>query len=155
MVLWSILPESFTLPGTASTRGAPGMSVRIKTIPLSGGAGFKRTVMFGNQILDAARQFVFAGQFQPGDDVLDDDPCTLLGRDILMGIQLPRQLVLHEKLGVLCFPDIVVQGTDPGKQAVGTNPLSSLFGQVSNLQAMLVGAGRIAQQVLQQGVIWA
>ena len=67
-----------------------------------------------------------------------------------MRVDIAGRLVFDEEGWVQRFAYVMEESADACQQGIRADQLGSLFGQVRHLQAVLVGAGRVAQKVLQQ-----
>ncbi len=107
-------------------------------------------VVFEDEIVHAARQAVFVRQRHAVGDVADDGDRGLFGFDILVRVHLSGRLVFDEEGCVFGFANVVEQRADAGQQLVRADGFGGLLGQVGDLQTVLVGAGRISQEILQE-----
>ena len=77
-----------------------------------------------------------------------DDQCGAFCRiQIIMCIQLPRGLILDEKLGIAGFANIMIQRANARQQTVGTNCFRSLLCEVSDLQTVLISPWSLVHQI--------
>ena len=75
--------------------------------------------------------------------------------EFLAAVKLSGHLILNEKGGVVSLSNIMELRADAREQLVCADALSSLLGEVGYLKAVLIGAGRAAQEELQERRIGA
>jgi hypothetical protein len=107
-------------------------------------------VVLEDEVVDAAGQAVFTCQLDTVQHVLGDGGRTFSGIKVLVGVDIGMRLVLDKEAGVHGLAHIVEEGAHAGQQGVCADALGGLLGQISDLQAMLVGAWRVTQEKLQQ-----
>ena len=106
----------------------------------------------GDEIGHVLRKLVLAGQRQAVVHVLDDDPCTLFGRQAGVIVHA-LGLVFDEAHGVFHLADVVVERAHPHQHGVGADLPGGLFSQIGHLQRMLESTGGLVLQLLQQLVV--
>lgn len=84
----------------------------------------------------------------------DDRLCAQVRINFIMGIDFILHLVLYEEMGIARFSAIMEDSTNAHQQAVCANGLSSLLGQVCDLEGVLITPGSIPEHHLQQGMVW-
>ena len=102
-----------------------------------------------NEIIDAARQFVFASHGHAIGHVSNDRRRGLSRVKILVCIDFSLRLILDEEHWVQGFAHIMKEGTHAREQGIRANLFGGLLSQVRNLQTVLIGAGRVPQKELQ------
>ena len=113
-------------------------------------------VVLENKIVDTARQAILMRQVHPVVHMADYGGCRLFGRDIGMCVYITRGLILDEEGRInRRLADIMESRADARQQRIGPDLLSRPLGQVGNLQAVLIGAGRRTQEHLQERKIGA
>ena len=79
--------------------------------------------------------------------MFDDGRGSDLVINIVVGINFVSNLVFNKETWIFNFTNVVI--TVPAEQkAVSTDGISCLFCQVRDLQRVLIGAGRVGQNLL-------
>ena len=99
-----------------------------------------RAVMLGDELVEDLWDAVLFGQFEAVLDVSDDDEQAHGGREALVPGEVPGGLVFDEVFGFGELSDVVIEGSDAGEEAVGSDGLGGGFGHVADEEAVVEGA---------------
>src|SRR3990170_597839 len=116
--------------------------------------GLQRAVVLRDKGLQPGGQAVFASKLEPVRHMREDHAGAGRRIHLLMDV-LAGGLVLDEELRAQGFARVMVECSDPCEKGVGADGSRGLFRQVCHLKTMLIGAGSITENELEQGMIRA
>lgn len=109
-------------------------------------------VVFTDGLEEGGVEFVFESQIDAFLDVGNNDEGAHGGGEVVVGI-LAQMHILGEILGFDEFPDVVEIGGDAANGGVRADFLGGGFGEVGDSEAVMVGAGCLEAETLEQGVV--
>src|SRR5688500_19565495 len=100
-------------------------------------------MMFEDEIIDAARQSVFARQ---GNSIMDmgNDGLSRFGRiHIFMCVDLSLRLVLNKEHGIRCLAHIVKKSADAREQCICTDKFCCLLCQIRDRKSTRLNSSHL------------
>src|SRR4030042_342170 len=101
---------------------------------------------------DPFSKTVFAWQLHPIFHMGGEDEAGHRGREMVMFV-FHAPYILNEVKGLFQLPDVVVISADSGQQRIGGNRFGPCLHQASDNDAMVVGARRLEDEVLEKGML--
>ncbi len=109
-------------------------------------------MVFANRLEESGVEFVLESQIDAFLDVGNNDEGTHGRGEVVVGI-LTQMHILGEILRFDEFPNVVEIGGDTANGGVRTDFFGGGFGEVGDSEAVMVGAGCLEAETLEQGVV--